>query len=193
MARLRRRIPTWSPTLDTLGLFWLVFLAQAVVGLLIPVGGVPLAATPPPWHDPWTLATAVYAHASFSHVLANSLGLLLVGPLVERTAGRLRFHAFFLGTGAVSTVVDLLVGTSGVVGGSGAVFGLLGYLLAGNPVSRRLLDRLALPARAQIILLAGVAGVVTLLGAGPGIALVAHFTGLLVGLLAGRMRLLATR
>jgi membrane associated rhomboid family serine protease len=193
MVRLRHRVPSGSPTLDTLGLVWLVFVVQALVGLVTPVTGVPLAATPPPWRDPWTLATAVYAHASLGHLLANSLGLLLVGPLVERTAGRLRFHAFFLGTGVVAAAVDLLVGVTGVVGASGAVFGLLGYLLAGNPVSRRLLDRLALPARGQVLLLAAVAGVVTLVGAGPGIALLAHFTGLLVGLLAGRMRLLATR
>ncbi|MFC6723458.1 rhomboid family intramembrane serine protease, partial [Halobium palmae] len=76
---------------------------------------------------------------------------------------------------------------------SGAVFALAGYLLAGNVASTWVLDRIGVSGRAVFGLFVLVAAAVTLATAAPGIALVAHFTGLLVGLLAGRLRLLRVR
>jgi membrane associated rhomboid family serine protease len=180
-----------SPTLDTLVAFVLVFGLQTLVG---PVGLRDLfVAAPPPWHAPWTLVTSVYAHRSLEHLAANALGLALVGFLLERTTTRLRFHAFFLAAGVVATAAELLVGPVPVLGASGAVFALLGYLTAGNPVSHALVARLRLSARTQAFLLVGLAAAVTLVGAGPRVAIVSHFTGLLLGLVAGRVRLLRSR
>jgi membrane associated rhomboid family serine protease len=177
-----------SPTLDTLVAFVVVFGLQTVVD---PVGaGEAFAAAPPPWRAPWTLVTSVYAHNSLEHLAANALGLALVGFVLERTTTRLRFHAFFLASGVVATAAELLVGPDPVLGASGAVFALLGYLTAGNPVSHALVARLGLSARSQALLLVGLAAAVTLVGAGPHVALVSHFTGLLLGLVAGRVRLL---
>ncbi|MUW15933.1 rhomboid family intramembrane serine protease, partial [Halorubrum sp. CBA1125] len=80
-----------------------------------------------------------------------------------------------------------------VLGLSGAVFALGGYLLAGNVVSATLFDRLRLSARAQFALFGLAALVLTASTAAPGVALIAHATGAFCGLVAGRAGLLDAR
>jgi membrane associated rhomboid family serine protease len=182
-----------SPTVDLLGLFAGVFLVQQLSGV---VGlGPAWFALATPLARPWTLVTSVYAHASLAHLVANAVALVLVGLPLERFTSRARFHAFVLATGSLAGVAELLVGslTGGsvaVVGASGAILALYGYVLAGNPLSGGLLARLDLGRRATALLLVAVAVTVTLLTAGAGVALVAHFTGVVLGAVAGRLRLL---
>jgi len=134
----------------------------------------------------------VYAHGSIGHLLANALALLLVGPLVERRTTRLRFHAFVIGTGALAGITQVTLGgllgpqTAAVLGLSGAVFGLGGYLLASNVVSATLFDRLRLSTRAQFALF-GLAARPHRDDSGAGRrALIAHATGAFCGLVTGR-------
>ncbi|OYR55951.1 rhomboid family intramembrane serine protease [Halorubrum halodurans] len=180
-------------TLETLGIVCVVGLAQAALSL---VGlGSALALSPPPSIAPWTVLTSVYAHGSVGHLLANALALLLVGPLVERRTTRLRFHAFVVASGALAGTTQVILGglvgpPTAVLGISGAVFALGGYLLAGNAATTTLFDRLRLTARAQFALFAGVAVLLTLATAAPGVALLAHAAGTFCGLVAGRVRLL---
>ncbi len=182
-----------SPTLTLVGVIVVVFLVQRAVAIL----QVPLAfaLSAPVGHQPWTVVTSVYAHVSVSHLVGNVVVLLLVGLYLERQTSRLRFHAFFLATGALAGLTEVwvsdLVGPSvAVLGASGGIAGLVGYLLAGNRMSDTVLDRTPLSPRAQLVVFVVVAGAVTVVTAGRGVALVAHFTGLLLGLLAGRAHLL---
>jgi membrane associated rhomboid family serine protease len=186
---------TRSPTLETLGLFIIVFAFQGVASLVGLVGLFVLA--PPLSTNPWTIVTSVYAHASIGHLISNSLALLLGGLLVERRTSRARFHLFFLTVGALAGITQVILSgvigpATAVLGASGAVFGLFGYLLAGNVVTASLLDRVRLSPRAQFGLFALAALVVTIATGRPGVALVAHFTGLFLGLLAGSTGLLET-
>ena len=180
-------------TLETLALVLLVGAAQALLSLAGLFGL--LALSPPVSVAPWTLVTSVYAHGSVGHLLANALALLFVGPLVERRTTRGRFHAFVVTTGALAGVAQVTLGSllgppSAVLGISGAVFALGGYLLAGNVVSETLFDRLRLSPRVQLALLGLVAVVLTATTAAPGVALIAHATGAFCGLVAGRVGLL---
>lgn len=178
-----------SPTLETLVLVGVVFFLQratALVGLAVPL----FVLTPAFPVAPWTVVTSVYAHAGLAHLLSNAVTLALVGLLVEQTTTRLRFHAFFVATGALSGLAQVTLTSGGVLGASGAVFALIGYLLTANPVSAALFDRVRLSRRVQIGMFAVLAAVVTLATGAPGVALVAHFTGFALGLLAGRVRLL---
>ncbi|WP_324664887.1 rhomboid family intramembrane serine protease [Haloarcula sediminis] len=190
-----------SPTAVTLALVAAVFACQQVAGL---VGWRGLfALSNPLFSRPWTLVTSVYAHASVTHLVANALALALGGLLVERVTTAARFHAFFVGVGALSGVTQVtLTGVVGtlvpgmpaqvsVLGASGAVLGLYGYLLGSNPLTERLVAGVELAPRHQLALGGVLAAAVTLLTANPGVALLAHFTGLLVGFLAGRVHLLA--
>lgn len=188
--RLRGR-----PTLQTLVVIGVVFLLQQIAGLsgwaeraLFYLDLTVIA-------RPWATVTHVYAHGSTGHLLANAVALGLAGPFVARRTTVVRFHAFFLTVGASAGLAEVFLGSlvgppAAVVGASGAVFGLFGYLLTGNPVAAGLFDRLDLSWRTQLLVLLGVAVLVTLATASPRAALIGHAVGLLCGLVAGQARLL---
>jgi membrane associated rhomboid family serine protease len=183
------------PTLQTLAVIAVVFLCQQVVGLFGPAEYVLFVFDPGVGARPWTAVTHVYAHANLGHLLSNALGLALVGPLVARRTSTLRFHTFFVATGVVAGLGEVFLGSlvgppTGVVGASGAIFALFGYLLAGNVVTAGVLDRLDLSRRAQVALFVAVAVLVTLATGSPRAALVGHAVGFACGLLTGRLRLL---
>jgi membrane associated rhomboid family serine protease len=184
------------PTLQTLVALAAVFALQSAL-VFVGAGSEWLFLLGPDVvRRPWTLVTHVYAHAGPGHLLSNALGLGIVGTLVSRRTSPLRFHAFFLLAGALSGLAEVTLGTAvgpptAVVGASGAIFALVGYLLAGNAVSSALLDRVAPSPRAQAALFLGVAVLLTLATASPRAALFGHASGLIVGLVAGRASLLA--
>jgi membrane associated rhomboid family serine protease len=133
--------------------------------------------------EPWRFLTAGFLHSTgmLLHIGFNMYALWLLGPLLEQALGRGRFLALYLLSTVGGTVMFTLLATSvvdfrtGVVGASGAVFGLFGALL---PVLRRMRR----DARGIIVLVAinGVLGFVV-----PGIAWEAHLGGFLVGLALG--------
>lgn len=76
---------------------------------------------------PWSLLTAVVAHAGFIHLGVNMLSLFLFGPTLEQMLGRVRFLALYALAGLGGSVaVMLLEPRGGVLGASGAIFGLFG-------------------------------------------------------------------
>lgn len=181
------------PTFTTLGIFAVVFVVQAVGGI-IGFGSESFALALPLGHRPWTLATSVYAHSGVIHLLSNVLALLLLGPLVGYVTTTIRFHVFFLLSGSFAGTVQVLVsapfGGSSVLGASGAIFALLGYVVVGNRASERALSWLPFGQRGLWLLVIGLAGLLTVLTAAPGVALAAHFFGFCFGAAAGRTRLL---
>ncbi|WP_247729580.1 rhomboid family intramembrane serine protease [Halovivax limisalsi] len=193
-----------SPIVETLALFVIVACVKFVVAtfsLALAVGLFVLA--PPIDVNPWTVVTSVYAHKNLSHLLSNAIALVLFGWPVARSTTRARFHAFFVATGAVAGVsqivlTDVLASaplipatpTAGVVGASGAVFALMGYLLASNRLSAGVAGLVDVPRWMVAVLFVAVAIVLTVATGAPGVALVAHFTGLLIGLVAGSRRVL---
>ena len=177
----------------------LVLVVYLLQQLLVLVGiGLEMVALSAPLADrPWTLVLAVYAHATPSHLVANLVALVLFGLIVERRSTRRRFHAFVLATGMLSGIAEVLIGTLVgaaplVLGLSGATFALMGYVLASNPVTDGVLRGLQADRRVQLVLMVFVAVGITWVTRGERVALIAHFTGVLLGLLAGRARLLRT-
>ncbi|MCU4926295.1 rhomboid family intramembrane serine protease [Halobacteria archaeon AArc-dxtr1] len=192
-----------APILEVLALFVLVFLLQTLAAFGGAMAGL-FVLSPPVTADPWTIVTSVYAHAGIGHLLSNAVALVLFGWPVARATTRLRFHTFFLATGAIAGVTQILVGgwlsafpgfgaSAGVLGASGAVFALLGYLLAANRVTSGLGSLVDLSTTAALLLGLALAVVVTLATAAPGVALLAHFTGFVLGLAAGRAGVLEPR
>lgn len=188
------------PIVELLAVFLLVFLLQtltALVQTLIPIVGLVeglFVLSPPVSENPWTIVTSVYAHASVNHLLSNAVALILFGLPVAYATTRLRFHLFFVTSGVLAGIAQITLSpTAGVLGASGGVFALLGYVLAGNRLSSALGKTLNVPVWLTLILFVAVAAVVTVATGSPGVALVAHFVGLLVGLVAGYVGLLDTR
>jgi membrane associated rhomboid family serine protease len=163
-----------------------------MVGRTAGSGWVALAA--PLLDRPWTVLTSVYAHASVGHLLGNALVILTAGTVVAYATTTLRFHAFVIGTGVAAGVTQVLLGSAlgwdvGVLGISGAGFALLGYVIASNRASARLSVYLS---RRVLIVLAVLLGAgLTVLFGGANSAHAAHFAGAILGLVAGRYRLLS--
>lgn len=79
--------------------------------------------------QPWRMLTSLFVHSeqSFLHIIFNMYSLLIFGPILERALGRWRFLALYLLSGFGGSVAVLLIDPRiGVVGASGAIFGLLG-------------------------------------------------------------------
>lgn len=130
-------------------------------------------------HEYWRLIVAGFLHDDLTHVALNTLLLLLVGPFVERRAGTGWLLLIFL-IASVASFLGILVkhqlwpslGVS--LGASGALFGLLGAALV-------LVFRL--PSQSRRVRIRGLVVLVVGLtySALPGISMIGHIVGLIVG------------
>jgi rhomboid protease GluP len=78
----------------------------------------------------WRLVTANFLHVSLLHLAFNSYALWQLGPEVERLYGPRRFLVIYLLTGVFGATASYAWGGALSAGASGAIFGLVGVLLA---------------------------------------------------------------
>lgn len=124
--------------------------------------------------QPWRMITSLFLHSplSYLHIIFNMFSLFVIGPPLELALGRWRFLALYLLSGLGGSVAVLLMApTTGVLGASGAIFGLLGAFFI---IQRRLGGR-----NMQIIVVIGINLVIGFII--PNIAWQAHVGGLVVG------------
>ena len=137
---------------------------------------------------PWTLITSIFAHGGFLHLLVNMIVLASLGPVLELRVGRRRFVYVFLGSGILAAAAQLVVipAYTVVLGASGAIFGVLGALTVLVPRMPVLL-LFFIPLRLWMATLGFAIISVLLVFTDPfsSIANLAHFTGILVGLIYG--------
>ncbi|MEC8651164.1 MAG: rhomboid family intramembrane serine protease [Planctomycetota bacterium] len=79
----------------------------------------------------WRLFTSSFLHGGLLHLAMNSFALMQLGPVVERSLGSARFFALYAIAQLASNLAVCLVydPRMPVVGGSGAIFGILGGIL----------------------------------------------------------------
>src|SRR5947209_2504615 len=91
----------------------------------------------------WGILTSPFIHASFQHLIANTIPLVFLGLIVALRGARrlLRVSAVVILFGGLGT---WLIGPSGVstIGASGLVFGYATYLLARGFFDRKVLELL---------------------------------------------------
>ncbi len=75
----------------------------------------------------WPLLTSCFMHLGVWHIATNGISLLVLGGLVERFYGPLRFLGIYLVSGVVGSVAMAFIQGPGV-GASGAISGLVGVL-----------------------------------------------------------------
>lgn len=126
--------------------------------------------------EPWRMLTAAFLHAGIVHLGFNMVALWFTGPFLEQALGRARFLALYLVSALGGSVAVLLLTpvqnwTGGVVGASGAVFGLFGAVAV---VLVRLKRR-----NTQILGVIGINLVITFLV--PNISWQGHLGGLVTG------------
>jgi rhomboid protease GluP len=79
----------------------------------------------------WRLFTSMFLHGGPLHLLVNMVVLYQAGQLAERIFGSLRFTGLYLIAGLCGSLASVLWNSHGnSVGASGALFGIVGGLLA---------------------------------------------------------------
>jgi len=79
--------------------------------------------------QPWRFVTAVFLHGSILHIAFNMWVLMDIGPQIEELYGSPRYVFIYVLTGIGGYVLSSFFGYNSV-GGSGALLGLIGLLLA---------------------------------------------------------------
>ena len=89
---------------------------------------------------PHTLATSMFLHAGFFHLLSNMWFMWLFGDNIEDYFGKLKFIQLFLLAGIVGNLThalfSLFMSSTPVIGASGAVAGVMGSYLVKYPHAR---------------------------------------------------------
>jgi len=180
-----------------LALMWITLVLQWFVIIIFGMGVHNLIFTVSTYHPEyvWTWILSIFAHSPFSygHIIVNSIALYFFGPSVERYLGTKKFFYLFIFSGILATLsqigANLLTTTPGfVLGASGAIMAIMGFLTVLNPNLRvYLYFFLPLP---LWVLTIGFAIISVFLisvggfGAG-GVAQLAHIIGLLIGIVYG--------
>lgn len=181
-----------APVFQTLSLMFLVTLTGLSIGG--PGQGLVVVALDKPLLDPWwEPITATYGHVDWDHFLSNAVVIAIFGSAVAYTTTTLRFHMFFLTTGILSSMAHVFISNALsdfptlILGSSGAGFALMGYVIA-------LLLSGGLnwggSRRVALLVIGGGAAVLAVLFSPPESAILSHFVGALLGLLAGWLHIL---
>ena len=119
-------------TYSIMAICTVVFLVQLVLGDVVfqNFGYAPFLTE----SEPWRMLTSAFLHSTsfLPHILFNMYALFVLGPDLERMLGRARFIALYLISAFGGSVAVLVLNLGnvygGVVGASGAIFGLFGAL-----------------------------------------------------------------
>jgi membrane associated rhomboid family serine protease len=150
-----------------------------------------------------TILTAMFMHASWSHIIGNMLFLWVFGPEIEDAMGRGRFVVFYLMGGVAATAAQIAADPTSTLpnlGASGAIAAVMGAFLVTYPRDRiRTILFLGWFVRITFIpaaLLIGVWFLFQVLDLGTatdvesqsgGIAYLAHIGGMIFGALTARL------
>ena len=109
----------------------------------------------------WRLLAAMFLHSGWMHLGLNAFGLFVVGQLLEPLYGHSRFTAIFLLAGLAGSVTSYALNLSLMpnaigMGASGALFGVLGALVAFFLSHRNQLGDMGRRSLVGLLLLAGV-------------------------------------
>ena len=136
----------------------------------------------------WRLFSAMFLHSGLIHLGFNVIGLLIFGHQIERLYGYARFFVIYILAGLAGSITSYAFNLSSAphaigVGASGAVFGILGALVAFFLSNRNLLGKMGRQTLIGLLLLASVNLAVGFIM--PGIDNFAHIGGFAGGLLLG--------
>lgn len=135
----------------------------------------------------YRLLSVTLVHGGLLHLFLNMYALWVVGPIVEQIWGRSLFVLFYVLTAIAASTASFLMSPGPAVGASGAIFGLVGVLLAGSRAHDPVLDRRAraiVPQLGMFVIINLIFGFVSEAG-GLRVDNAAHVGGLIAGLWLG--------
>lgn len=136
---------------------------------------------------PWQVLTYMFFHANGSHLFFNLLSLFLFGASVEREFHGQQFLKFYfscgIGAALLSYIFNIFMPMGLVLGASGAIFGL--YYAAYKFFPEAVVHVwFVLPIKLKyLLILLGVFSFVMMFDGSSNVAHVAHFGGLITGIL----------
>jgi rhomboid protease GluP len=134
--------------------------------------------------EPWRLATSMFLHYGFLHLLMNMIGLLDGGRAVEKKYGSAGFLALYVVAGLAGSLASALRGQAVSAGASGAIFGIFGAFGAFLLLHRKRLDAATVGREARGLLIFLAFNVYIGLSV-QGIDHFAHVGGLVAGFVCG--------
>ncbi|AEC51001.1 hypothetical protein PNA2_0084 [Pyrococcus sp. NA2] len=158
-------------------LMTLTFIYELIVGFdtaLYQLGQINYFVLTGEW---WRLITAIFTHVGFIHFGLNIFWLFYLGMDLEGLVGTKRFLIVFFASALVGNLLSLFTLPPNVIsaGASGGLFGVVGALLSIEGILRRNLQKALI--NAVILFLIN--------SIFPGVNAIAHFGGLITGLLIG--------
>jgi rhomboid protease GluP len=129
----------------------------------------------------WTLFTAIYLHGGLLHIFFNMMWIRQLGAEAQRAFGPARFFIVFTVTGVCGFLLSNALGARPSIGASGAIFGLLGAMLAFARRQRTSLGDMASRQMLQWAVILLIFGFAT-----PGVNNLAHIGGFASGFLIGQ-------
>jgi rhomboid protease GluP len=179
----------FKPTYILIGLNIIVYICTSIIGgdfittgdtAIIWLGQVNYFVLYNGWY--WQLFTAMFVHANIAHLFGNMFFLLIFGLRAEEMFSIEEYMLIYLLSGLVGNLLSLSFGPYGApgvlfvsVGASGAIFGMFG---ACTIYVRRAVGQ-------SIITGLMYAFFLFMINFGPGVNVLAHLGGLVVGLLIG--------
>jgi rhomboid protease GluP len=141
----------------------------------------------------WRILTAMFLHANLSHIFNNMLLLFFLGAMIEKEIGHFRYVFLYFLSGIGGNCFSLLIKAItndkvSTIGASGAVFGLVGVLLALVLFSGRKIPNVT-PLRVILMIVLSLYNGMT----GLNIDNAGHVGGLLSGFLAGTIMCMIQR
>lgn len=136
----------------------------------------------------WQFVTYMFAHANFSHLFVNMLGLFFFGPPIERKMGSKEFLLYYFLTGTLAGIASFAIfALTGawytmLVGASGALFAvLLAFAIIEPDAMVYLYGIIPLKAPVMVLGYAGIEIVSQLLNFRSSVAHLTHLAGFVFG------------
>ena len=131
----------------------------------------------------WRLLTPIFMHIGLFHLVVNSFGLIVFGPIMEKIFGPARFVLIYIMTGIWGNIFSFISGISVGAGASGALFGIAGSYAAYLYLNK---DDLGKFGRESLVGLSWIVGINIIFGfTVSGIDNSAHLGGLISGIIIG--------
>lgn len=82
--------------------------------------------------EPWRLLSSAFLHGGWIHLACNTYAMLSIGPALERSLGSLRMALLYVISALGGSLAVCLINDAWqpVLGGSGALFGMIGAVIA---------------------------------------------------------------
>jgi rhomboid protease GluP len=172
-----------SPTTVLVALNFLVYIFTSIVGssffvthtsVLLEIGQYNLKVLNGAY---WQLLTAIFVHVDITHIALNMLFLIIFGLRAEDLFSSTEYFTVYMLSGLAGNILTLLIMSTNTVsaGASGAIFGMYGAAII---YMRKAFGQSIIGALIYSFLF-------LMLSTGAGVNVIAHFGGLIVGLLIG--------